>query len=224
VLDELTRLVLVNAVYLKAPWEDPFEKSRTGVLPFNRADGSAVDVPAMRSELHGARYARGEGWEAAELRYAGSELAMTVVLPDRGTLEALENDLDGERLTHILRSPTSVGLLDLRLPKWTFRTGSSLEDILKALGLRTAFDDRAADFSGMTTEAELFISAVLHEAFIAVDEAGTEAAAATAVAISVQSAGPKPVSMIVDRPFLFVIHDVATATPVFVGRVADPST
>jgi serpin B len=223
VLTQLTRLVLVNAIYLKAPWEHPFEETRTEVLPFTRADGSAVDVPTMRTELYGAGYARGEGWEAAELRYAGNDLAMTGVLPDRGALQVLENDLDGERMARILRSPTRVGVVDLRLPKWTFRASSSLEDILRALGMPTAFEDGAADFRGMTTDAELFIGAVLHQAFIAVDEAGTEAAAATAVVVTQSSARPRPVSMVVDRPFLFVIHDIATATPVFVGRVADPS-
>jgi serpin B len=223
VLTALTRLVLVNALYLKAPWEHPFEASRTAPLPFIRADGSAVDVPTMRTEIHGARYARGGGWEAAELRYAGNELAMTVILPDRGTGQALRTDLDGDQLAEILRAPASVGALDLRLPKWTFRTAASLNGTLAALGMPTAFDERTADFAGMTGDEQLYISEVMHQAFIAVDEAGTEAAAATAVAVSDSSAGPLPVSMVVDRPFLFVIHDLPTATPLFIGRITDPS-
>jgi serpin B len=101
-----------------------------------------------------------------------------------------------------------VGALDLRLPKWTFRTASSLNSALAELGMPTAFDERTADFAGMTSDEQLYISHVMQEAFIAVDEAGT--AAATAVAI-------------VDRPFLFVIHDLPTATPLFIGRITDPS-
>lgn len=223
VLDTLTRLVLVNALYLKAPWERPFEKSRTEVLPFRRADGSTVAVPTMRSDIPVARYARGDGWEAAELRYADNGLAMTVVLPDRGTLPAMERNLDAENLTRMLRSPAHVGAIDIQLPTWTFRSNIPLKDCLIALGMPSAFDARVADFSGMTTEAALFIEAVLQAAFIAVDEAGTEAAAATAFVISAVSARPTPIRLIVDRPFLFVIHDIATATPVFIGRVADPS-
>ena len=103
-----------------------------------------------------------------------------------------------------------VGALDLRLPRWTFRTASSLNSALAELGMPTAFDERTADFAGMTSDEQLYISQVMQQAFIAVDEAGTEAAAATAVAI-------------VDRPFLFVIHDLPTATPLFIGRITDPS-
>jgi serine protease inhibitor len=138
VLDRLTRLVLVNAIYLKAPWEHPFDTSRTDALPFTRANGSAVTVPTMRTEFTAARYARGEGWEAAELRYAGNELAMTVILPDRAPLGAQRIDLDGDHLAEILRSPGPVGTLDLRLPKWTFRTAASLNGTLAALGMPTA--------------------------------------------------------------------------------------
>jgi len=222
-LTELTRLVLVNALYLKAPWEHPFDTSRTHALPFIRTDGSTVTVPTMRTEIHGARYARGRGWEAAELRYAGNELAMTVILPDRGTLQALQTDLDGDQLAEILRAPALVGALDLRLPKWTLRTAASLNGTLAALGMPTAFDRRTADFAGITSDEQLCISQVMHEAFVAVDEAGTEAAAATGLGISTSSAEPLAVAMVVDRPFLFVIHDLPTGIPLFIGRITDPS-
>jgi serpin B len=221
-LDDLTRLVLVNAVYLKAPWEQPFGPHATQVLPFRRADGSTVEVPTMSAVIEKTRYARGPGWQAAEVRYAGRELAMAVVLPDAGTREALDGVLDGDGLTTMIRSLAPVEALDLRLPTWKFRTASPLAGILADLGMPTAFTDEA-DLSGMTAEESLLIDAVQHEAFIAVDEAGTEAAAATAVVMRVTSAGPMPVAMVVDRPFLFVIHDLATGTPLFVGRVTDPA-
>jgi serpin B len=223
VLDELTRLVLVNAVYLKAPWDQPFLDGLTRPVPFTRADGSTVDAPMMTAELDGARYGRADGWQAAEVRYAGNQLAMTVIVPDRGTFPAFERRLDGDRLAHTLQQLRSVQTLDLRLPKWTFRTSTPLREALTALGMPTAFS-YSADFSGMTVQERLYISAVLHEAFIAVDESGTEAAAATAVVVSAVSAKPPAsVTMVVDRPFLFIIHDLATATPVFLGRVMDPN-
>jgi serine protease inhibitor len=222
-LDELTRLVLVNALYLKAPWENPFEKDRTEARSFTRADGSTVDVPTMSTQLSGARYARGDGWAAAELPYAGGALAMTVIRPDPGTLPAVESGLDGPGLARITRTMAPVPALDLRIPKWTFRTTLRLNETLSALGMPTAFDQRRADFGGMTTEEPLYISAVQHEAFVAVDEAGTEAAAATAAVVSATSMGPLPVPLVLDRPFLFLIQDRATETPLFLGRVADPS-
>ncbi len=221
VIDSLTRLVLVNAIYLKAPWEQPFQASMTEPRPFTRQDGSRVDAETMSGMLNGAGFARGDGWQAARLLYAGGELAMTVVLPDDADLNAFEQSVDGPRLTDILKSPAPVPALQLQLPRWTFRMQAALNGPLAELGMPTAFDERA-DFSGMTTEEQLYISAVLHEAFIAVDEAGTEAAAATAVVMAVTSM-PQVVPFVVDRPFMFVIHDVETATPLFVGRVADPT-
>jgi serpin B len=224
ILDSLTRLVLVNAIYLNAPWEQPFAHTMTRVLPFTRADGSRAYAPTMTTMISGARHARGNGWRAAELRYAGKELAMTIILPGHGTLQTIDKDLDGSRIAHMLQSLRPVAALNLQLPKWKFRTATPLHKTLAALGMPTAFKDGSADFSGMTTQDRLFIAAVLHEAYIAVDESGTEAAAATAVIASAASAGPEPVTMVVDRPFLFIINDLATTTPLFVGRVTDPTT
>ncbi len=221
-LTGLTRLVLVNAVYLKAPWRQPFDVGRTHAGPFTRSDGSTVQVPMMAEEIGDARYGRVDGWQAVELRYAGDALAMTIVLPDRA-LEAFGGELDGDRLARVLRSVAPVGRVALSLPKWTFRTNRPLKENLAALGMPTAFDERKADFSGMTAEEKLLIDDVLHEAFIAVDEAGTEAAAATAVMMRTESMPVIDAEMVVDRPFLFVIHDVATAVPLFIGRVTDPT-
>lgn len=222
IIDDLTRLVLVNAIYLKAPWEQPFEPALTEVRPFTLEDGSQVGVETMSGMLDGAGYGRGDGWQAARLLYAGGELAMTVVLPDDGDLAAFEQSVDSSRLSEILSSAASVPVLQLRLPRWTFRVASTLNEQLAGLGMPTAFDERGADFSGMTAQEELYISAVLHEAFIAVDEKGTEAAAATAVVMRVESM-PAVTPLDVDRPFMFVIHDVETSTPLFIGRVSDPT-
>jgi serpin B len=220
VLDALTRLVLVNAIYLKAPWEVPFEKVLTAKRPFHTGDGEAVSVDTMTGNPHAA-ITTGDGWQAARLLYAGSTVAMTIVLPDAGRVDEVESAVADGGLDRFLEEG-SPALLDLRLPRWTFRTQSPLNDVLKTLGMPLAFDEVKADFLPMTADdTQLYISAVLHEAFIAVDEEGTEAAAATAVVISETSA-PQYVPFHVDRPFLFVIHDVEHGTPLFLGRVADP--
>jgi serpin B len=166
-------------------------------------------------------YAAGDGWQAVELPYAGGELAMTVVLP-AGAFGAFDRGLSGERLAEITGAlkPSEV---DLRLPRWTFRTQAPLKAVLQAMGMPTAFDTRKADLSGMSQEEKLYIKAVVHEAFVAVDEAGTEAAAATAVVVSASSARPDPPSLTVDRPFLFLIRDRPTGEVLFLGRVVDPS-
>ena len=219
-LDSLTRLVLVNAIYLKAPWEEPFTKALTVPAPFIRTDGSRVTVPMMRQQLT-AGYATGPGWQVVDLAYAGSQLAMAVIVPDTGRLDEVEQGLDGASLGRMLtgRAPTPVSL---GLPRWTFRTQAELARMLAGLGMPTAFTGRA-DFTGMTAQERLQISAVVHEAFVAVDEEGTEAAAATAVVVSLSAAPMPQVEVTADRPFLFVIHDVETGTPLFIGRVADPT-
>ena len=192
-LSELTRLVLVNAIYLKAPWEEPFEPVLSRPAPFTRADGSTTSALMMHGSLRSAGFSSGPGWRAVDLPYAGSQLAMAIVLPDEGNLVTYERALDGAALARLLTRfrPARVSL---DLPRWTFRTQSSLTAVLAKLGMPTAFTP-SADFTGMTTQAPLMISDVLHEAFIAVDEAGTEAAAATAVEMEVSSAQPEPVIM-----------------------------
>jgi serine protease inhibitor len=216
VLDAMTRLVLVNAIYVKAAWQHPFEKGATGVAPFHLSDGSTVAAPMMR--MADGSFARGEGsgFQSIRLPYDGSALAMTVVLPDPGATA------NGGMLEEALTAPArdSVGV---ELPRWTFRLQTRLVDVLSTLGMPTAFSDRA-DFSGMTEQEPLQIADVLHEAFIAVDENGTEAAAATAVVMRTTSLRLNPVVVTVDRPFLFVIHDVQDKTPLFVGRVDNPLT
>lgn len=222
VLDAATRLVLVNALYFKAPWETPFEESQTETLPFTRSDGTTVEAETMhRSSLSAVR-TKGDGWQAARLPYAGQTLAMTVVLPDPGRLDTVESLLASPRGMADVLTGGRRTTLNLRLPKWTFRTQAQLNNALSELGMPTAFSD-GADFTPMTDEdLDLFISDVLHEGFIAVDEKGTEAAAATAVVIRERSATTSE-SFHVDRAFVFVIHETEHGTPLFVGRVNDPT-
>jgi serpin B len=221
-LDLLTRLVLVNAVYFKAPWQSPFDPRSTRRMPFATDTGRTVDAPTMTEGLEEARWGAGDGWEAVRLEYAGGTLAMTIVLPERGSFDRVSAAVADGGLVGMLAAPRPGGVM-LSLPRWTFRTQVSLRETLATLGMRTAFDPQAADFSGMTREEQLFVSSVLHEAFVVVDEEGTEAAAATSVEMGTTSAPMLEHEVVVDRPFFFVIHDVEHLTPLFVGRVTDPT-
>ncbi|MBO0812053.1 MAG: hypothetical protein J2P23_08390, partial [Microlunatus sp.] len=148
--------------------------------------------------------------------------AMALVLPD-GPVGDLERALDPRLVAELVGPFDGAGSLQLQLPKWSFRFKQTLNDHLAALGMPLAFDREHADFSGMTGEEPLMISAVLHEAYVAVDEQGAEAAAATGVVAVAAAAMARPRMMIFDRPFLFVIFDRRTEVPVFIGRVADPA-
>ena len=220
VLDEETLLVLVNALYLKAAWQDPFRETSTTDADFHLADGTVVQVPTMLGHV-GAQVGAGEGWRSARLPYVGGTLAMTIVLPDAGRLADLEA-LVAERDWSLVLDAPAYERLELRLPRFTVRAAARLSELLVALGMPTAFTDDA-DFSGLTVDEPLKISEVLHEAFVAVDEEGTEAAAATAVVMQRAGAMPEPpVPFVVDRPFLFAIHTVEGGVPLFLGRVNDP--
>ena len=214
-IDVLTRLVLVNALYFKAPWATPFEKAATRTGGFRRADGSSVAVPLMSTD-EGPTYVSGPHFHGARLPYAGGTLAMTVALPTASETAALR-DLLGSGLS----GRTEPGLR-LTMPRWTYRVATDLKDPLKALGMGVAFGGDA-DFSAMTTDAQLAITDVLHQTFVAVDESGTEAAAATAVVMGETSAQLIRHELVLDRPFLYVVHDTAHGTPLFVGRLSDPS-
>lgn len=218
-IDTLTRLALVNAVYLKAPWLFPFDADATSPGPFTKLDGTTVDVPMMRLfEL--LPYAKGEGWQAVSLPYAGGDLSMLVVVPD--TLPAFETTLTADRVAEIVGALSTGLQVNLQLPSWDTESALSLKDALAALGMPTAFTD-AADFSGMTTEEALRIAEVIHQANITVDEEGTEAAAATAAIMRATSAPFETVDLTVDRPFVFALLDNETGAVLFLGRVVDPA-
>jgi len=219
VLTPMTRLTLVNAIYLKAPWQTPFAEAATADGLFTRREGATVEVPMM-SLSDAFAYAEGDGWRAVELPYVGGALAMTVIVPD--DLATFEAHLDGAALDGIVAALTSHEVL-LTLPRFSTESKVALADVLAAMGMPTAFDPGAADFSGITTEERLFISDVIHQANIDVDEKGTEAAAATAVVMRGTSGPVDPVTMRVDRPFLFVLRDVDTGAVLFLGHIADPS-
>ena len=218
-----TRLVLANAVYLKAAWTFPFPARATADAPFYPGDagGAPLSTATMRltSDL---AYLRADGYQAVLLPYRESRLAMAVVLPEDGPPAALAPRLTSG-LAPLLTGATRQSVA-LSLPKFRQRAGFGLIPVLQQLGVQDAFTS-AADFSGITSPVRLLISAIVHQAYIDVDEQGTEAAAATAVAMRPMALrrGPEPVRMIVDRPFLFAIADTATGLPLFLGQVTRPA-
>jgi serine protease inhibitor len=219
-IGEITRLTLVNAVYLKASWLVKFSKHATRQAPFTTSSGTAVKVPTMRVTRYFG-YARGDGWQAVELPYQGRELSMLIVLPDEGVslADAVAAAADAPRMRE--------AEVAVALPRFDFETTANLSAALKALGMATAFDPRKADFSGMSKGPgePFFVGAVLHQASITVDESGTEAAAATAVTMGAGSAlaPPKPIPFVVDRPFVFALRDRPTGAILFLGHVGDPT-
>jgi serpin B len=217
-IDEMTRMVIANAIYFKAAWLYNFEKGATFDETFHLLDGSEVQVPTMH-QAKMLNYASGSGWRAVELPYEGDRASMLVIVPD--DLEEYEQNFSGEQLAEIVKS-MQPEQLELSLPKFSYDSSFSLVDALSVLGMPAAFDPDAADFSGITGQRDLFISDVLHKAFVDVNEDGTEAAAATGLIMSVTSAMADPVRMAVDRPFLFVILDKDSGALLFVGRVLDP--
>jgi serpin B len=220
-INELTRLVLTNAIYFNAAWDTPFEPELTEDGAFYTLGGGQVTVPMMR-QTESLGYVQGEGYQAVELPYDGRELSMVILLPDAGQFEMFEGSLDAEQVDAIL-GDVAYRQVALTMPGFEVESDFSLAQTLAALGMADAFSSDA-DFSGMTGNRDLFISDVVHKAFVSVDEAGTEAAAATAVVMELLAAAPEqPVEVIVDRPFIFVIRDIETGAILFVGRVVDPS-
>ncbi len=189
-------------------------EERTHEGTFNLLDGSQVSVPMME-QIAGFGYA--EGYQAVELLYVGREFSMVVLLPEAGWFEEFESALDTERVAAILGDIVRRNV-HLTMPKFTYESEFRLKDALVELGMVDAFSDWA-DFLGITSVERLKIDAVVHKAFVAVDEAGTEAAAATAVVI-VPPALPLEVRL--DRPFLFMIRDIETGAILFLGRAVNP--
>lgn len=230
-INQMTRLVLANAIYLKAPWAEKFSEGLTNSRAFHVRGGTAVDVPTMKNRSNFG-YAKRDGYIAIALPYFDGELQFTVLLPDEvNGLAKLESKLTAEMLKQCAKLGTTHEV-DLELPKFKIEPPTiPLADNLKALGMKTAFDvpPGSANFDKMAARSPndyLAISQVFHKTFIAVDENGTEAAAATAVAMEVASAmrrtPPPPIPVKVDRPFFYAIQHVPSGACLFIGRVTDP--
>jgi serpin B len=218
VLDRLTTLVLTNAIYFKGQWESRFKKEHTRDAPFTLLDGTKVNVPLMGQSAE-FPHGRLQDLQVLELPYAGKELSMVIVLPDKADgLPAIEQSLTPSRLAAWLAC-CEPSTLHVTLPRFTITTPLSLADTLAKMGMPAAFSGKA-DFSGMTGKRDLFISDVIHKAFVEVNEEGTEAAAATAVVMKRAA----PPNFTADHPFLFLIRDRRSGSILFMGRVLNPAT
>jgi len=221
---------LTNAIYLKAPWANAFSEGLTKPKPFHIRGQTVVDVPTMKDRNH-LGYAKRDGYTAVALPYVGGELQFVILVPDEvNGFANVESKLNSEMLAQCAKLKSKD--VDLELPKFRIEPPTiPLTDNLKALGMRTAFDvpPGSANFERMAPRKPndyLAISEVFHKTFIAVDEKGTEAAAATAVAMiakaGIQSPPPPPIELKVDRPFIYAIQHVPSGACLFIGRVTDP--
>jgi len=221
-IDTLTRLVVVNAIYFKADWEDQFDPTDTKDESFHLVDGSTIRVKMMSENINGVQFSTGDGYKAVELNYLEKTAAMDILVPDEGKFNDFESQLDATKYNDILAG-MQPKMLSLGLPKFSYTQNSDLGDHLSSLGMSDAFDPTLADFSGMSGGRDLFISKVQHQAFVAVDEKGTEAAAATSVIMQATSILLPGETLTIDRPFIFVIRDVASKQILFIGRVLNPN-
>jgi serpin B len=230
-LDKTTRLVLANALYLKAPWASEFSEKATKPEPFHIRGGAAVDVPMMRKTDKHFGYAKRDGYTAVSLPYAGDDLQFLVLLPDEvNGLRTFESKLTSDVLAGCAKLEKRD--VDLHLPKFKLEPPTiTLAEKFEALGMKSAFDQPqgSANFDRMAPRKPndyLYISQIFHKTFIAVDEKGTEAAAATAVAMmagtALRSPPPPPIEVKVDRPFVYAIQHVPSGVCLFLGRVTDP--
>lgn len=223
-LDEMTALVVTNAVHFLGDWTHPFNASNTRPQPFHLTGGATRDVPMMFGKRH-HRHAEMDGVQLLELPYKGDRLSMVAILPkERGGLAAVEKRLGG-RLGDWLGQLDSAQPQEVRvhLPKVEFRTSYQLVEPLKAMGMSIAFQPHQANFRGIA-DTDLFISQVVHKTFLRIDEKGTEAAAATGIEVELTSApAVPPPTFRADHPFLILIRDNPTGAVLFLGRIADPT-
>ena len=223
IINELTRMVLTNAIYFNARWQYVFEERRTRPDAFHLLDGSTIDVPMMNT-TNAFGYAKGEGYQVVDLPYLGRELSMTLMLPDKGRFREFEERLDAALVRRIMEG-IKERQVDLKMPRFEFESQFRLSETLKRMGMVNGFDPATAEFSGMDGRSCpglcLFIRDIVHKAFVSVDEEGTEAAAAAGVAMQLLSGKPEPIDVTVDMPFIFLIRDRGTDTILFVGRVQE---
>ena len=227
-LNKLTRLVLVNAIYLKAPWAEPFQTSATRPGPFHLSGGKRVNVPLM-TQTRELPYARGDGFSFLQLPYGDHQIAFLVLLPDkRDGLAALEAKLTSGLLAGRVKWETRD--VTLYLPRFKLEPPMlPLGQKLKALGMKSAFDEplHSANFERIAprrADDYLYLTEAFHKTFLSLDERGTEAAAATAIHMMTMGIHEpvKPVEVRVDHPFLFAIQHRPSGACLFLGRVTDP--
>ena len=222
-LDSLTRLVLCNAIYFKGDWLRQFDTTRTVDADFYVSPDKTIIVPMM-SQKSNFRYKDFDKFCALELPYEGNDLSMIIFLPNEiDGLNAFEKDLTNDTvkiwIDELVGSHESEVLVSI--PKFKTTCEFELSETLYDMGMPSAFSHLAADFSGMTGTKDLFISKVIHKAYVDVNEEGTEAAAATAV-VMMRGVAVMPLIFRADHPFVFLIRENHTGSILFIGRIVDP--
>ncbi len=219
-LNEMTRLVLTNAVYFKGAWTNRFDSARNTQEEFTSLDGAKSQVEMMNNSFTGAGFVE-KDYSVVRLPYEGGNFAMMALLPE--DFAGFQASLDADLLNEILEKLSESGaMIHLTTPKFSFESSIDLGEILPAMGMSDAFDIDVADFSGMTGGKDLYISDVVHQAFIDVNEDGTEAAAATMVIMAPTSMPGEAITLRFDRPFIYLIYNTETNTVLFMGHVVAP--
>jgi serpin B len=221
VLNSMTRLVLTNAIYFKGNWASQFKEDRTKPAPFTLINGSRINVPMM-NQTEQFPYLETVDFQALELPYVDNELSMIIFLPRRfDGLKEFEKTLTTENISNWLSKLRKREVI-VSVPKFKMTSQFAMAPVLKSMGMTDAFRPNVADFSGMNGKRDLFISAVIHKAYVDVDEEGTEAAAATGVEMTVTSVPSRMPVFRADHPFLFLIRDNNTGSILFIGRLTNP--
>ncbi|XP_064189296.1 leukocyte elastase inhibitor-like [Anguilla rostrata] len=228
-VNDMTRLVLVNAIYFKSDWDSKFKEADTNEVQFKLNKNESKPVQMMhQTSAFGLVFIPEVNCRILEMPYLGKELSMLIILPqkieDKSTgLERLERELTYEKLIEWTQpDKMDYNQLMVALPKFRMEETYDLKEILISMGMQDAFDVSRSNFSGISSSSELVVSKVVHKSFVEVDEEGTEAAAATAVVFELTSARPPPISFIADHPFLFFIRHNPTQSILFYGRFCSP--
>jgi serpin B len=211
--------VLTNAIYFNAAWKLPFKPEATTNGPFHLTTGGDVTVPMM-TQTQSLGYAKSGNSLAVQLPYDGDELSMVIITNQSGKFSDFEANLTFTAVKAIIDNLTNTRVA-LTMPKFKFESEFGLKETLMAMGMKEPFLD-SADFSGMSQESDLHIDDVVHKAFVSVDEAGTEAAAATGVIVGTTAMPLDQVNVTLDHPFVFLIRDIQTGAILFIGRVMNP--
>jgi serpin B len=219
-INQNTRLALVNAIYFKGKWKSPFDAQSTMPLQFWAGGKREVMTPTMRAEKQFG-YSETSELQVLDMPYEGEDLSLLVLLPkERTGMKGLEMQLSVTNLAYWI-SALRAQKVEVSLPKIHIQTRYTLNDTLAGMGMRTPFSTQA-DFSGIDGRKELFISVVVHQAFVDVNEEGTEAAAATGVAMAPMAMSKPPPRFIADHPFIFLIRERRSGSVLFLGRFTDP--
>jgi serpin B len=225
-IDALTYLILTNAIYFKSDWKYQFDTEATEPKDFTLANNDVIEVDTMNmcDESKKLNYAGNSVVQILQLPYKDEELSMFILLPKENDISTLEAKLDANYFSN-LKDKMSSEWIDLYLPKFKMELKFKLKEKLYKMGMPTAFST-GADFSGITSDADLYIDQVIHQSFVEVDEEGTEAAAATAVVVQTTSIGsptPKPITFRADHPFIFLIQHKDSGQILFMGKVENPN-